>query len=145
MSNIFIIIIILFTVALVHAVFIPLEFRVNIWFNSFMHAFGGFLAGWFVLAIWRKGSMSSYVSTPSLLKFLGIVAGVMLIGVLWEFLEFLYVGEKLLNIYSPLGAYKDTMKDLAMDMAGGVIFAIMIFSASIYRIFFVRTFGGLSN
>jgi hypothetical protein len=86
------------------------------WFDIPMHFFGGFLAGLF--AVWtvfyaKEGALEPRTLWKTILT---AFLGSLLVGLIWEFFEYAYglTG-------NALGSYAlDTIKDLIMDMLGGL-------------------------
>lgn len=104
------------------------EFR---WLDMPMHFFGGFLIAMFF--IWlnlRFKILNDYpiAKLPNyLITVLITLSFVSLIGVLWEFQEFLYdifISSKVSNTILQLNA-ADTIKDLFFDLFGGIIFLLV--------------------
>lgn len=98
------------------------------WFDMSLHFSGGFFMAMF---------MSLYladIEVPSKLKHYLIIAGVVsLVGVIWEFGEYL-AGQTLIEpLYNNFGfrAYfigdlDDTINDLLMDILGACLFAVSV-------------------
>ena len=103
------------------------------WLDMPMHFLGGFLIAMFfiwlnlrfkILNDFSINQLSNYVIT-----ILITLSFVSLIGVLWEFQEFLYdifISSKTSNIILQLSA-ADTIKDLFFDFLGGFIFLLFYF------------------
>lgn len=109
------------------------EFR---WLDMPMHFFGGFLIA--MLFIWlnlRFKILNDFLISrlPNyLITVLITLSFVSLIGVLWEFQEFLYdifISSKNSNIILQLSA-ADTIKDLFFDLLGGMVFLLIYFIKS---------------
>ncbi|MEK7634722.1 MAG: hypothetical protein AAB396_02475, partial [Patescibacteria group bacterium] len=101
------------------------EFR---WLDMPMHFFGGFLIAIFFIWLNLRFKILSDYSNSRLSNYLITVlislSFVSLIGVLWEFQEFLYdifISSKSSNIILQLSA-ADTIKDLFFDLLGGIVF-----------------------
>lgn len=99
------------------------------WFDSILHFLGGVWVGslFFYLFDYKT---KLFIHNNSLLYSTIIVAGfVALIGTFWEFWEFVldrtvtdvYGYGMTLSKFDPLG---DTIKDLALDILGGVLFTL---------------------
>ena len=93
-----------------------------------MHFFGGFLIAIFFIWLNLRFKILSDYSNSRLSNYLITVlislSFVSLIGVLWEFQEFLYdifISSKSSNIILQLSA-ADTIKDLFFDLLGGIVF-----------------------
>jgi hypothetical protein len=89
----------------------------SVWyFDMLMHFFGGLWLGLFL--IWFFYADFS----PTLRKFLKIIIGVLLIGILWEVFEILVNQVAAQNSLN----FLDIVSDLFFDLAGG-IFALFYF------------------
>ncbi len=104
------------------------EFR---WLNIPMHFFGGFLITMFF--IWLNLRFKILSEFPNhLIVVLITLSFVSLVGVLWEFQEFLYdifISFKKSDIILQLSA-ADTIKDLFFDFFGDFIFLLVYFIKS---------------
>ena len=109
------------------------------WLDIPMHFLGGFWVA--MVFFWLRGSTSQILSQireevePRKIKIVIIVVSclsfVALIGVLWEFVEFLYdvfISSRGYSGFLQLGA-ADTIADLFFDILGGFVFIV------IYRVF----------
>jgi hypothetical protein len=89
------------------------------WLDTPMHFLGGVGAGWFAsLAFPERGN-----GLKRFLLGLGMVA---FIGVVWELFEWnanLFLGNR--SGVSFQGDLNDTMKDLVMDLLGGIVFLLI--------------------
>lgn len=93
-------------------------------FDKLLHFFGGFIVAWFFSIFFAKdlNGISRFK------KFLILMAMAALIGLFWEFAEYLS------NLYSaPLlkhffygGDLRDTLTDLLSDVIGGAIFGLFL-------------------
>jgi accessory gene regulator protein AgrB len=80
------------------------------WFDIPMHFMGGALVSWvwFVILSWHKKNLD--------INWFQAIAGTILIGVLWEIVEFYTKSSPFMSEYSV-----DNIKDLLMDTAGGLV------------------------
>ncbi len=87
------------------------------WFDKFMHIFGGFLAGNMVL-IGRQTMLQRRSKAPmsNSSVFSVVLFGGLLVGILWEAIEFSFGISKLGPNFVP-----DTIIDLSMDLIGILI------------------------
>lgn len=94
------------------------------------HFLGGFLAAMLVFSLYH----SEFAKLSQPVRFLTIVAITLMIGVFWEFSE--YIANQTLNnwIYRVyhyrgyfMGDLDDTVQDLAMDTIGALTFVILGF------------------
>ena len=88
------------------------------WFDIPMHFLGGFLLAIIFFYFWRFAHISIGNVFGALVLMLGFVA---LIGVFWEFYEFLHdfyllTGGKI-SVFQ--NSFADTVKDLFFDLVGG--------------------------
>ncbi len=95
--------------------------------DKLLHILGGVIAAWLVYIHYRH--IHVHLELPHLR--LLIVAGVALIGVVWEFAEYLsgnYGGLlfSLLQKYFYGGDLTDTLGDLAADLLGAFIFVLVV-------------------
>jgi hypothetical protein len=106
------------------------------WFDIPMHFLGGILAALTFIWLWRKyfpnfspkgaEQISSLGGSENLFALLLILSFVALVGVLWEFAEFLF------DVFISAGGYArvvqqdavDTLTDLLFDLLGGLTAAI---------------------
>ncbi|HBB56591.1 TPA: hypothetical protein DEW47_01765 [Patescibacteria group bacterium] len=105
------------------ATYTSLYWRI-LWFDTPMHFLGGFVVG--LGAVWWmffRDKFSLPKNLPwfySLILILGVVA---LVGVLWEFYEFavdrFITRKEYINLTQ--GGIIDNMKDLFMDLSGGLL------------------------
>ena len=97
------------------------------YFDKGLHIAGGVLAAWISYRFLQKE-----LSNMSAVKFLVVlVALVLLIGVFWEFAEYISSMNKettpLLYRYFRGGGIGDTLADLVADMTGAIIFALIVY------------------
>ena len=84
-----------------------------------MHFLGGCIVAWF-LCLYFKNERKII---PKLAGALLIIGGTALVGILWEFFEwsldnFVFIETQF------MGGLNDTLFDLAMDLAGGLVVAL---------------------
>lgn len=99
------------------------------WFDIPMHFLGGVAIAWLAYAAWGMGlgfyEQRVMDSIPLLIKAIAIIGFVSFIGIAWEWHEFLldaiHASERISFIPMQPGL-GDTMKDLLMDILGGVVF-----------------------
>lgn len=111
-------------------VFVSTTFHVYDRFNHFdklMHFAGGFAVAWFVCAMYARELRMMHPSKFVLL----LVAVTTLVGVLWEFAEFLSntyaVNFPVLHKYLYGGGIADTLGDLLTDALGALVFSLGLF------------------
>lgn len=98
------------------------------WLDALMHFLGGVLIGAFFL--WW-GYFSGKLALPKSLLFSlsFILGGVALIGVLWEFYEFIIdkvvTRDNYISVFQP--GLVDTLQDLFLDLAGGLLVWLKFF------------------
>jgi hypothetical protein len=95
--------------------------------DKLLHVAGGMIAAWLVYIHYRH--IHIHLELPKLR--LLIVAGVALIGVIWEFAEYLSANygaliSPLLVRYFHGGDLTDTLGDLGADLLGAFIFVLMV-------------------
>lgn len=111
-------------------VFIFVEYKLELVIpqsDKILHIIGGIISAWLVYIHYRH--IHVHIELPHLR--LLIVAGVALIGVIWEFAE--YLSGTYGTLISPLlykylhgGNLTDTLGDLAADLLGAFIFVLII-------------------
>lgn len=89
------------------------------------HFVGGLIVAWFFSVYFRN----ILISFSKFERVVILVACVCLVGVFWEFAEYLsraYSSEYIpvLYKYFRIGSMADTLGDLAMDMIGGLVFGL---------------------
>ncbi len=97
------------------------------WYDALLHGLGG---AWIAYITWRLSRQPGTIKIRDALFILGIVA---LVGVSWEFLEFLY--DQIATSRSwelPLlqQSLADTLSDLLMDILGGIAATTILASIS---------------
>ena len=85
------------------------------WFDMPMHFLGGVWVGLILIYLFRVHGLSNKT-------ILGLLLGVLLVGVGWEFFEFAFVNPIAGNPFNTL----DTLSDIFFDLAGGA-FALLYF------------------
>ncbi|MBI2514787.1 hypothetical protein HYV91_01175 [Candidatus Wolfebacteria bacterium] len=128
--------------------FVHLFATINFWYWTFrwfdipMHFLGGFwVAMVFFWLIYPRFQITNYQLPITIILLLAFVA---LVGVLWEFFEFIfdllfsragYTGISRILGYGVKDLYIDTLKDLFMDLLGGLgFFFIQRFAAKAPKI-----------
>ena len=79
------------------------------WFDIPLHFLGGVWACLFVRYVYVRCGLELQGNGNKIALFVFFVSSVMLIGVAWEFYEF---------IFDNMGSLSDTMADLFLDLAG---------------------------
>lgn len=99
-----------------------------IWMSPAFHMSGGFLVAYFVLVLyktfWSKGIAKI---KPKNLLFIFIIAITTLVGVFWEFYEYLIDYFLAADYQITIG---DTLMDLFMDIVGSILFCLLYFAKS---------------
>jgi hypothetical protein len=90
-------------------------------FDKVMHFSGGFVSGWiFLLFVRDELRRSSFIK-----RILVVMGGVALIGIFWEFAEYLssalHYYFPVVNEYLYIGSLRDTMLDIVTDLSGGLL------------------------
>lgn len=102
-------------------IFLPRYADVPYWFNHAMHFFGGFFAGalsgavMLLLLDWRRNS-DDFLRL--ILVCLAIFFGAIALGAMWEEFEYLYFSQEILEEWTFLGLYDDTLIDMRMNRWG---------------------------
>ena len=118
--------------------FLPRYADLPYWFNHAMHFFGGCFAGalsgavMLLLLDWRRNS-------DEVLRFvlvcLAIFFGAIALGAMWEELEYLYFSKEILEEWSWLGLYDDTLIDMKMNRWGASAALVLFMLLHILRRF----------
>lgn len=100
-------------------------FRIH-FFDKVLHLSGGIISAWFFLIFFRK----ELGATSKLRAIIIIVSIVSLVGVFWEFSEYIssvYVSQIMPAIarYMYIGDLTDTLGDILFDLTGGLSFTIL--------------------
>lgn len=91
-----------------------------------MHFFGGLWVLSFILKLKNHYRIAITGEHDAVVSFFVLVGLVVLVGVLWEFAEFVSDRYILKTGFTHLrGVYEDTLKDLLMDVIGGGAGAII--------------------
>lgn len=103
--------------------FVPLGLPyIHLWFSPLFHTLGGFATAWtLVMGVHFFGPWGVFQLHKRLI-ILFYIALVSLVGVVWEFAEFV-LDEALGWNWQP--SLADTISDLALDLVGGLIFLII--------------------
>ena len=95
-------------------------------FDKLMHFWGGFCAAWFFAVYFSRALRQ----TPPGFSVLAKVSFAGLVGIVWEIAE--YASDVLSPVYFPelarflyIGTLGDTLADLAADMAGAALLALI--------------------
>jgi len=105
---------------LINTIALKLYLYSSIWyFDMIMHFFGGFWVGLIALWFFSYKNLSFEFCFKFILK---IILSVLMVGVLWEVFEILFVNVVAQNSFNIL----DTTSDIFFDLAGG-IFAVFYF------------------
>jgi len=91
------------------------------WIDIPMHFLGGMWAVFFLFWIFEKKKNDYLFTSPKVLSFLFALGFAALVGILWEFFEFLF--DVFISsrgfAYAAQTSSADTMGDLFMDLVGG--------------------------
>lgn len=99
------------------------------WFDEILHFGGGFFMALFLVGYFGDGPRRALRPYH---YFLLIISVTVLIGVVWEFFEFILdtVGDRYLvrkfGVRSLIGDLSDTLNDLAMDSLGAVLIVLLL-------------------
>lgn len=89
------------------------------WLNVIRHLSLGGTAAWGFAEVWRWASTGSFVIVPVWFRSITLIAGAILLGVLWEFLEWQF---DLVVTRTDVGnPYDDTIGDLRMNIVGAIL------------------------
>ena len=95
--------------------------------DKIFHLSGGFVVAWFTSIYFNK----EITQSSKFKKFIILTAAVCLVGVLWEFSEYIssvyFSWLPGLIKYVYIGDLKDTLGDLSADIAGGFILVLVEF------------------
>jgi len=92
------------------------------WFDIPLHFLGGVWACLFVRYVYVRCGLELQGNGNKIALFVFFVSSVMLIGVAWEFYEFIFDRYIYLAGYTRLaGVYENTLKDLFFDFIGAVV------------------------
>ena len=97
------------------------------WYDALLHGLGG---AWIAHTTWLLSRQPGTIKFRGALFILGMVA---LVGVSWEFLEFIYDKIAMSRSWElPLlqQSLSDTLSDLLMDILGGIATTIILASVS---------------
>lgn len=102
-------------------IFLPRYADIPYWFNHAMHFFGGCFAGVLSGAVvlllldWRRNGDEALCFV---IACLAIFFGAIALGAMWEEFEYLYFSKEILEEWSWLGLYDDTLIDMRMNRWG---------------------------
>lgn len=99
--------------------------------SPWMHFAGGFSMGLFFLHFFEENLRLSEDGKRLFFSIIAIVAFAVLIGVLWEFLEFTI--EKLFPELKTQLSLSDTIADLFLDFLGGLLIAVAYSKSKLYK------------
>lgn len=101
------------------------SFYTKNWESLFMHTVGGLVAAWGVYNLFNlfKGKFKLKIR-PKWLFIVFLVGSVALIGILWEFYEFVH--DQFSDFKYQL-SLEDTMIDLVMDLVGVGLFCLILY------------------
>lgn len=95
------------------------------WYDTFMHFAGGFAAGVLAIDIWHSLVIELRAKYPWVIRGLFVIGIVALIGAVWEIHEFILDEIHGREAWLQPGV-ADTMKDLTMDLFGGLLAYVAI-------------------
>lgn len=103
--------------------------------SPWMHLAGGFSMGLFFLYFWEQNLRLPDSGKNFLFFLIAVTAFATLIGVLWEFAEFLYdkLFPEIAALFPTQPSPADTMVDLFLDFLGGLL--VSFFYSSKFRIY----------
>lgn len=99
-----------------------LESRVVAHISNILHFLGGAYAFFFAASVFYVTKKYHNTVTSPIMEVLIFICGALVLGVLWEWYEFIFIYWDrvfILNKQSVL-IYVDTMSDLALDLAGAL-------------------------
>lgn len=95
------------------------------WFDMTLHFLGGFF-----VAMFMAHYLEDYLGESKLKNLLIVIGATMLVGVVWEFAEYIASVALIGPLYNYfeihfyfMGDLDDTVNDLAMDILGAIIFS----------------------
>lgn len=96
------------------------------WFDILMHTLGGAWVASIVICVARVRNLTFFASDRLWINIVVAVALTALIGVGWEFFEYVLYNV-LTHIVQPPALYEDTLLDLLSDIVGGTVIAAILF------------------
>jgi len=91
------------------------------WYDIPLHFLGGMWTLLLARYVYRRSGLEIQGGGNKIALFIFFISFVLLVGVLWEFYEFISDRYIFLSGYTHLpGVYEDTLKDLFFDFAGAV-------------------------
>lgn len=94
------------------------------WLNVIRHLALGGTAAWGFAEVWRWASKDSFAMAPAWFRSIALIAGAILLGVLWEFLEWQF---DLVVTRTDVGnPYDDTIRDLQLNILGSPLAILFI-------------------
>lgn len=96
-----------------------------VWLSPLFHFSGGFLVALVLFSCYQI--FDDLKIAPGFLLFISVVSITLLVGVFWEFYEF--VSDQILQTNHQT-TIEDTLSDLFMDIVGALVFCIVYFAKS---------------
>ncbi|MDD4989057.1 MAG: hypothetical protein PHV42_01370 [Candidatus Pacebacteria bacterium] len=91
------------------------------WFDIIVHGLGGIAVGFF--ALWIDTPLDQEFASPfSLSSLIIVLGGTLFIGLLWELFEYSFG----ITSLASANFLPDTLRDLAMDIIGGILSLLYI-------------------
>ena len=113
---------IVFILQVCRVLFFPLLFQLDM----VAHFFGGLAIAWATTTLFgvlRKRKIITASPQFPLFAY-SLITTVALIGVLWEFMEFVFLRDALARLR--LDLYQDTISDLALDILGACVWTMIV-------------------
>ena len=107
--------------AILHGLATYFSWYFFIWWSDIpMHILGGFLVGVATLFVYRQLCLKGFAQESRVTAWWFLCAGLLFVGVAWEYFEY----SKELT-FNTIGSYHlDVLKDMAMDLFGGLLAGI---------------------
>ncbi|MBP9748652.1 hypothetical protein KBD18_00450 [Patescibacteria group bacterium] len=113
---------VVFILQVCRVLFFPLLFRLDM----VAHFFGGLAIAWAATTLFGVLRKRKIITTsPQFPLFAySLITTVALVGVLWEFMEFVFLRDALARLR--LDLYHDTINDLALDILGACVWTAIV-------------------
>lgn len=98
------------------------------WLANSLHFLGGIYALFFIRFIFNFTHKYHKTETAFLMKIIIFSSGALVLGVLWEWYEFIFIYQYGAFGLSPKGitVYSDTITDLALDLLGAILAGVYL-------------------
>lgn len=98
------------------------------WFANGLHFLGGIYAFFFIRFVFNSTYKYHKTETAFLMKIIIFSGGALILGVLWEWYEFIFIYQYGAFGLSPKGitVYSDTITDLMFDLLGAALAGVYL-------------------